>query len=57
MTNDNIPANRILEQWTCTLYDRHGDILVTQYGDGSMQVAWRANTWNGWSPPVDMRPA
>lgn len=29
-----------------------GQILVTAFGDGMFQLAWRASEWHTWSPPI-----
>jgi hypothetical protein len=56
--DDNVPANRVLGQWKAPLWREDGrgyrEVLVTQYGDGSLEVAWRPDHWSTWSPPTGM---
>jgi hypothetical protein len=57
--DDNVPANRVLHQWKGELWRQSSDhtlrqVLVTQYGDGSLEVAWRPDHWSTWSPPTGM---
>lgn len=51
------PANRVLNQWKGTMYGTHREVLVTEYGDHSLTVAWRADRYATWSPWVDLKPA
>lgn len=57
--DDNVPANRVLHQWKGELWRAGHDhprqqILVTEYGDGSLELAWRPTNWSTWSPPTHM---
>jgi hypothetical protein len=53
-----VPANRVLTQWKADLWqDRYQEfrqVLVTQYGDGSLEICWRPDHWSTWSPPTAM---
>lgn len=31
-----------------------GEYLLTEWSDGSREVAWRAQAWETWSPPMKL---
>jgi hypothetical protein len=53
--DEDIPANRILDQWMGELPDRRGQVLMVQYGDGTMTMAWRPYHYATWGPYTEMR--
>ncbi len=50
---------RVTHIWTTVIHDRHDDValpvLITQFADGTIQVATRdRTTGNTWGPPLEL---